>query len=244
MEVALPDELRVDGQARRGERRPVAVLARAAAEHMRGPADHPDAPVAQLEQVARRREPAVPVGGAHRGHPGGGLAGGIDDDEGDAARAQARGLLLGELGDDEDHAGRPPRGDRVDPRAPERAWPLLRGEDDAELVLARDLLHAADDLDRPWALELVEDHVEQSGAALAGGRAATVAVFTQQSLDPRARGRRHVGAPVDDLRDGRDRHSGRVGDVRDRHSAAAVVRAGHARETTRGFGQLSSFVVL
>ena len=57
-----------------------------------------------------------------------------------------------------------PRGDGVDPRAPERAGALLGGEDDAELVLARDLLDAADDLDRPRALELVEDHVEQRRA--------------------------------------------------------------------------------
>ena len=52
---------------------------------------------------------------------------------------------------------------------PERARALLRGEHDAEVVLARDLLDALDDLHRPRALELVEDDVEQGGVRARGG---------------------------------------------------------------------------
>jgi hypothetical protein len=69
-------------------------------------------------------------------------------------------------------------GHGVDPRAAERARPFLRGQHDAQPVLARDLLDALDDLHRPRALELVEDDVEQLGGGVAGGRpAAPVALL-------------------------------------------------------------------
>jgi hypothetical protein len=125
VEVAVADELGVDRDPGGLQRGAVAVDARAAAEHRRRAADHADAPMAELEQVAGRHQAAVPVRRPDGRHVGRRLAGGVDDDERDAPCVEPRRLLLGELGDHEDHAGGAPRGDRVDPRAPEGARALL-----------------------------------------------------------------------------------------------------------------------
>ena len=66
-----------------------------------------------------------------------------------------------EVGEDGDHAGRPAGERALDPAAARRPPALHLGEDDRQLVPPGDPLHAADDLERPLALELVEDDLEQ-----------------------------------------------------------------------------------
>ena len=63
------------------QRRPVAVDAGPAAQHVGGPADHADPAVAELQQVPGGGQAAVPVGGAHRDDARGGLAVGVDHHE-------------------------------------------------------------------------------------------------------------------------------------------------------------------
>ena len=174
---------------------------------MRRPADHADAAVAQLEQVARRGQPAVPVGGADRGHAGGGSPGGIDDDERDAAGAQAGGLLLGELGDDEDDAGGTSRARRRSTqRAPERAGPSW-----AERTTPRSWSRATSSTPRMISIA----HGLSSSLKTTSSRAARRSreggdgdnrARAATARRARASGGRDVGAPVDDLRDGRHRH--------------------------------------
>src|SRR5262245_35358290 len=95
-------------------------------------------------------------------------------------------------------------------------------------MLARDLLDPADDLDGPRALELVEDDVEQRGAALGRGGSAAVAALVQQPLDALARGGGDIRASVDHLGDGRHRDASGVGDLGDRDPSLTVsLVAGH-----------------
>ena len=56
--------------------------------------------------------------------------------------------------------GRRARTPSIQPR-PGRPPALHLGEDHGQVVLAGDLLDALDDLERPVALELVEDHLEE-----------------------------------------------------------------------------------
>ena len=71
---------------------------------------------------------------------------------------------LAEVGEDRDDARRSPREDALDPAAAGRPAALHLGQDDRQVVLAGDALDAADDLERPLALELVEDDLEQRRA--------------------------------------------------------------------------------
>ena len=121
-----------------------------------------------------------------------------------------------ELGDDEDQPGAAAARDRIDPRAPQRARSLLGRQHHAEVVLARDLLDALDDLHRPRALEFVEHDVEQVGVGLRCR--ALVAVLAEHPLHALARVGRDVRSAVDDFRNCRDRHTRRIGDVRDGHA--------------------------
>ena len=72
-------------------------------------------------------------------------------------------------------SGRRARTPSIQPR-PGRAPALHLGQDDRQLVLPGDPLDAAHDLERPLALELVEDQLEQRRparrtASAAGSRA-------------------------------------------------------------------------
>ncbi len=144
-----------------------AVDARAAAQDAGRPADHGDPPVAQAQQVARRRQAAVPVGGADRR--------GVVH----AARRQGRRRRTGSHGPAAARASprpgprtprsRPSAGGRGRPRSsPGRAvWrPCSSGQHDGQAVASGDALDAAHDLQAPLALELVEDELDQRCPAL------------------------------------------------------------------------------
>ena len=117
------------------------------------------------------------------------LAGRVDDDVRDAARRELGLHRLAEVGEDGDHAGRPASEDALDPAATRRPPALHLAEDDREVMLAGDALDAADDLERPFALELVEDHLEERRPAARPGRP-LVAVLADRGLDPATASRR------------------------------------------------------
>ena len=110
---------------------------------------------------------AGPVGGAHEGNVVRQLDGGIEDHERDASGAQLVALLLRQLGHGHD-AGRAAGEGVVDPVADRVALRAELGQHDAHAVFAGHPLHAADDLDAPHVLQLVEDelhHVAAVGGA-------------------------------------------------------------------------------
>ena len=183
--------------------------------------------------MARGGQAAVPVGRADRGDAGRRLAGGVDDDERDPARGQSGDLLGRELAHHQDEPRAATGSDGVDPAAPKCARAFLCRQHHAELVLARDLLDALDDLHRPRALEFVEDDVEQRRPRLSRGLRALVAVLVKHALDPIPGLRRHVRSSVDDFRNCRNGHTGRVGDMRDRHPS------GHGAERIRYVSRMS-----
>src|SRR5690625_315442 len=82
------------------------------------------------------------------------------------------------------------------------------------------VLDPLDDLDRPRRLQLVEDEVDEGWAHGRTALTASVARAFQGDLDPGARGGRDIGAPVEHLGDGRDRHPGVFRDRRDRDLGA------------------------
>ncbi len=192
------------------------------------------------EQVAGRGQAAVPVRRADRWRVVERLAGRVDDDIGDPARAQLLAHDVGQVGEDRDHAGRPAGEDALDPAAARRPPALHLREHDREVVLPGHALDAADDLEGPLALELVEDDLDQRGAA---GRAlrSLVPDIADRGLHPAARLGRHVRAAVDDLRDGRDRDPGLLGDLGDGRGSSWAAGlgpdggSGHGRECTESF---------
>ena len=109
---------------------------------------------------------------------------------------------------------------------------LHLAEDDREVMLTGDPLDAADDLERPFALELVEDHLEERRPAARPGRP-LVAVLADRGLDPRPRLGGDVFPTVDDLRDGRNGDPGHLRDVRHRRrirpTGARLAGRRHAR---------------
>ena len=148
-----------------------------------------------------RGKAAGPVGGADRGDVRLGLVGGIDDDEVDTAAAQLVLLLRLEVGEHQDHAHRPAAQHAVDPGVPGAVAVAALGQDQADPGLTRDALDAADDLDRPLALELVEHELDHLRAAAGRARgAAQVAVAVQQLLDAGPRHGGDIGAAVEDFR--------------------------------------------
>ena len=91
--------------------------------------------------------------------------------------------------------GRRARTLSIQPR-PGRPAALHLGEDDGQVVPAGDPLDAADDLQRPLALELVEDELEQRRWRAATG-GPLVAVLADGRLDPPAGLGGDVRAAVD-----------------------------------------------
>ena len=229
VELAVADQLRIDRHARLVHRRAIAVEPGPAAQDPARPADHADPPVPEAQQVAGRGQAAVPVGGADRRRVVERLAGRVDDDERDAARPELHPHGLAEVREHRDHPGRAAGEHPLDP-APARPPPALHlGQDDRQLVLPGDLLDAPDDLQRPLALEFVEDDLQQRRPT---GRAhgPLVAMLPDRRLDAPARLRRHVRPAVDHLRHGRHRHPRQLRDVRDRRRTRPAPGGGRARD--------------
>ena len=196
-------------------RRPVAVDAGAAAQDPLRPADHADPPVSERQQMPRRSQAAVPVGRPDRWRVVERLPGRVDDDVRDAAGRELLPHRLAEIGEDRDHAGRTAGQHALHPASTGRSPALHLAQDDREVMLPGDALHAPDDLERPLALELVEDHLEERRPRTRPGRP-PIAVLADGGFDAAARVGRHVRPPVDHLGHRRHRHTGQLGDIGDR----------------------------
>ena len=177
-----------------------------------------------------RGQAAVPVRRADRRRVVERLAGRVDDHERDVPRPELVAHRLAEVGEDGDHAGRPPSEDALDPAAAGCPPALHLRQDHRQVMPTGDTLHAPDDLQRPLAVELVEDQLEDGRDPLIASRP-VVAVLADGRLDPPARLGRHVGSAVDHLRDRRHRHAGLCGDDRDRRPVPrpAPLRARRSR---------------
>src|SRR5918999_3475084 len=233
-EVAITDELGVDGEPGGLQRGAVAVDARPAAQHVGRAADHADPAVAVLDQMPRGRQPAVPVGGADRGDVGGRLALGVDDDERDAARGQLAVLARGEARADQHHPVGAARRDAVEPGAAGARVGVQHRQDHPGLRLPRRHLRPPDQLHRPGAFQLGEHEVDQAAdRPVALRRAPAIAVLVQQPLDALPGLRSDLGPPVHDLRHGRHGHAGLGRDPRDRHSRLLH----HRRSIVETFGR-------
>ena len=187
--------------------------------------------------MACRRQAAVPVRRADRRRVVERLPGRVDDDVRDAAGRELLPHRLAEIGEDRDHAGRPAGEHALDPASTRRSPALHLAQDDREVMLPGDALHATDDLERPLALELVEDHLEERRSGPRAGRPA-VAVLADRGLDAASRVGRHVRPAVDHLGHGRHRHAGQLGDVGDRRGrgTTGTGRTGraHGRSVANG----------
>ncbi len=149
------------------------------------------------------------------------LAGRVDHDVRDAARCELPADRLAQVREDGDDAGRPAGEDAFDPAAARRPPALHLAEDDRQVVLPGHPLDAADDLERPLALELMEDHLEERRPR-PRTRRSLVAVLADRGLDPATGLRGDIRAAVDDLRDGRHGHAGDFGDIGDRRRSGAA----------------------
>jgi hypothetical protein len=146
---------------------------------------------------------------------GGRLAVGVDDDERDRAARQHALLRRRELRRDEEHAHRGTGERGLEPGARGSVLAQL-GQDDARARRRGDLLHTADDLERPGRAQTVEREVDEPGARGGGrGPAAAVAVPGQRLLDALPSSGRDVGAAVEHLGHGRDRDADLACDVGD-----------------------------
>ena len=219
----MADEARVDRDPGLVHRGAVAVEPGAAAQDPLGSADDADPAMPEREQVAGRRQAAVPVGRPDRRRVVERFAGRIDHDERDAARAELRAHGLAEVREDRDHAHRPAGEHALDPPATRRPTALHLREHHRQLMPPGHPLDAADDLERPLALEFVEDDLEERGDPRRPLRA-DVAVLPDGRLDTSSRRRRDVRAAVDDLRDGRHGHAGLLRDERDRGGSSGLAR--------------------
>jgi len=186
----------------------------------------------EAEQVARGGQSAIPVGRPDGRRVVERLAGRVDDHQWNAPRRELRAERLAQIREHGDHPGRPAGEDALDP-ATSRCPPALHlGEDDREMILAGDALDAAHDLERPFALELMKDQLEDRRSPVRpDGR--PVAVLADDRLDPAARLGRYVRSPVEHLGDRRNGHSRLLGDRGDRRCLALGTgrgRAGGAHE--------------
>ncbi|WP_018532764.1 hypothetical protein [Streptomyces sp. SID8379] len=86
----------------------------------------------------------------------------VDEHVRDAVRAQLRTLPWGEVGDDADGAVRAAGRELVEPGVGVDGAAVRGGERHADAPVAQGLLRATDDLDRPQAVELDEDEVDDS----------------------------------------------------------------------------------
>ena len=203
---------RIDGHAGLVHRRAIAVEPGPAAQDPVRPADDPDPPVPEAEQVAGRRQAAIPVRRPDRRRVVERLAGRVDDDERDPAGPELRPHRVAQVGEDRDDAGRSAGQDALDPAAAGRPAALHLRQDDREVVLPGDALDAADDLQRPLAFEFVEDHLDK-GRPARRALGPLIAVLADRGFDPAARLGRHIRAPIDDLGHGRHGDAGLFGDL-------------------------------
>jgi hypothetical protein len=139
----------------------IAVHPGAAAEDALWPAHHGDAPVAEAKQVARRGQAAVPIGRPDRRRVVVRFARRVDDHERDVAGPQLGLHRVTEVREDGDDAEGTPGHYALDPAPPGRPPPLHLREHDGQVAPPGHALHAADDLQRPLALEFMEDDLEQ-----------------------------------------------------------------------------------
>ncbi|GAA3036057.1 hypothetical protein GCM10020229_54260 [Kitasatospora albolonga] len=148
---------------------------------------------------------AVPVGGADRRHPLAGVARRVQHHERDVPARQL--LLLGavQAGEHQQDTGGTPGEHAVHPglAGAEPAGGL--GEHYAQALLPGHVLHPADHLHRPDALQFVEDQLQQRGG-LGGAAPPPVAVPPEQVLHPLPGGRGDVGPAVQDFRNSRGGH--------------------------------------
>ena len=159
------------------------------------------------------------------------LPGRVDDRERDPARAELVAHGLAQVGEHGDDAHRPAGQRALDPALAGPATALHLGQDDGQLVAPGDPLDAAHDLQRPLALELVEDELQQLRPTRGADRPLVV-VPADDRLDPATGARRHVRPPVEDLR---DRRRGDARLARDHGegrpvAASPAFRRRHARE--------------
>jgi len=168
--------------------------------------------VAEFDQVTRRREPARPVRRPDGWDARRRIARRIDDDKRNVPGTELLLVLRCQIGEDQDHTDRPTPENARDPLGAWRVSVTALGEHNAHVVLARDVLESFDDLHRPGAVELVEDHLEEAG--LPSLVAATaVSVRLEQVLDPRARDGCNIPTPVEHLRNGGQRYTSLVSDL-------------------------------
>ena len=167
--------------------------------------------------MARRGQAAVPVRRPDRRRVVERLAGRVDDDVRDPARRAAAGAST--RSGRRRPRSRPSGGGRRRPRSsrdPGVRRPCMSETTSARWLATGDALDATDDLERPFAVELVEDHLEDRRPADAA-RGSTVALLAWIASSTRRRvSGGDVRPAVDDLRDRGHRDAGLPGDVRDR----------------------------
>ena len=148
------------------------------------------------------------------GRSGGGGFPGSRTTSGMSASRSCSSWPAGELGGHQDHpVGIVARQPARPARRPGIAVPY-RGDRHGGGVLGAPLLHAAQDLHRPRAVQAVEHQVDEAGPAMPPGARPGVLVLVEQSLDKRARRRGDIPPSVHHLRDRRQRHAGLGGDSR------------------------------
>ena len=236
----MADEPRIDRHSRLVHRRAIAVEPCPATQDPFRPADDSDPPVPETEQVAGRGQSAIPVRRADRRRVVQRLAGRVHDHERDPARPKLVPQCVGEVRKDGDDARRATLQDAFDPTSAGCAATLHLREHDGQVVLSRDALDAADDLERPLALELMEDHLEE-WRPTGRPRRPLIAGVADRGLDPATGVGCHVRAPVDDLGHGRDRDTGLFRDLGYRRGSTGASglgsdgRSGHVHECTESF---------
>ena len=203
LEVPVPDQLWVELDAGAVQRVAEAVHPGPAAQEGVGPGDDRDAAVAELEQVLGRRDAAGPVGGTDAGHLGAGSVDRVDDDQRDVLGVQLAPLVSGHRGGHQDHAVGVMAGDGAGPAGRPGITVAYGGDHHTLGPLGGVLLDAAQDLDGPGTVELVEHQVEQPGPAGPTPPRRLVAVLLQQPLDARPGVGSDIGAAVDHLGDRR-----------------------------------------
>ena len=196
------------GDAGLVHRRAIAVDPGAAAQDPVRPADDGDPPVAEPEQVTRRGQAAVPVRRPDGRRVVERLAGRVDHHERDAARRSC--WRIDSLRSEK--TAITPVGwrasDALDPAAARRPAALHLREDDRQVVATGDALDAADDLERPFAVETRGRSPRGSGRRRTPRGVRLVALLA--GSPPRRAGGSpgDVRSAVDDLRDRRHRNAG------------------------------------